>query len=148
MVAEKYNTNHVVVNLKNKIETQDIFSAIESLDEPYSDPSILPSFLISREISKYYKVAISGDGGDELFGGYKRTQLTLNRNIMPFSDMLFKLYPSFLGTGSLIKSRSKNMKKAYSSFLEDEKLMKLLGHNNENGFDLYFENQENEKISD
>ena len=148
LVAEKYNTNHVVVNLKNKIETQDIFSAIESLDEPYSDPSILPSFLISREISKYYKVAISGDGGDELFGGYKRTQLTLNRNIMPFSDMLFKLYPSFLGTGSLIKSRSKNMKKAYSSFLEDEKLMKLLGHNNENRFDLYFENQENENISD
>ena len=42
------------------------------MDEPYADPSIIPSYIISNEISKHYKVAISGDGGDELLGGYEK----------------------------------------------------------------------------
>lgn len=41
-------------------------------DQPFGDSSAIPTFLICREIRKYFKVAISGDGGDEMFGGYKR----------------------------------------------------------------------------
>jgi asparagine synthase (glutamine-hydrolysing) len=40
------------------------------LDEPIADPSILPTYLLSRHTARHVKVALSGDGGDELFAGY------------------------------------------------------------------------------
>ena len=77
-VSEKYNTNHNFVEISANINSSKINESIESLDEPYSDPSVVPSYLLSKEISKKFKVAISGDGGDELLGGYKRVSRTLN----------------------------------------------------------------------
>ena len=77
LVSEKYSTNHDLMfinidDLKNLVdESLDIF------DEPYADPSVLPSYSISKLISQNYKVAISGDGGDELSGGYLRTHQIL-----------------------------------------------------------------------
>ena len=70
-----------------------------SLDEPYADPSVVPSFKIANLISQQYKVAISGDGGDELLGGYNRISNSLNKN-KKFSRIyktLYKLQPSFIG---------------------------------------------------
>ena len=69
-----------------------------SLDEPYADPSVVPSFKIANLISQQYKVAISGDGGDELLGGYNRISNSLNKN-KKFSTIyktLYRLQPSFI----------------------------------------------------
>jgi len=44
--------------------------AVASLDEPFADPSFLPTLLLSRFTRKHVKVALAGDGGDELFAGY------------------------------------------------------------------------------
>ncbi|MEL0325814.1 MAG: asparagine synthase-related protein, partial [Burkholderiaceae bacterium] len=70
-VAKKYDTNHFEINASKKIGILQVNEALKSLDEPYSDPSVVPSYIVSNEVSKYYKVAISGDGGDELLGGYE-----------------------------------------------------------------------------
>lgn len=128
VVSKKYSTNHKEVNASIDFDEEKISNALESLDEPYSDPSVIPSYLISKEISNYFKVAISGDGGDELLGGYKRLEIALkNKNI--FSQFLskgYKYYPPFLGTGNFFLSKSKDLNLSYESFFKDEKLFNLL----------------------
>lgn len=49
----------------------------QALDEPLGDTSCLPTYLLSSFTRQYVTVALSGDGGDELFGGYTRYQITL-----------------------------------------------------------------------
>ena len=71
-VAEYIGSNHKEI----KISKENIFETIKNLsscyDEPFADASQVPTMLLSRETSKYVKVALSGDGGDELFCGYNR----------------------------------------------------------------------------
>lgn len=129
-VVNKYNTNHVSVNISSQINTDDILESINSLDEPYSDPSVVPSYILSKEISKHYKVAISGDGGDELLGGYKRTLDSLKNSSNFLSNLfsyIYYAYPPYLGSGNKFLSKSSNLETRYRSYLEDEKLLDLLG---------------------
>ncbi len=52
---------------------RDDFAAIvEALDEPFADPSSFPTWYLARGTERHVKVVLGGDGGDELFGGYKR----------------------------------------------------------------------------
>lgn len=128
MVAEKYKTNHKEVFLSSEINENVIHNSLSSLDEPYYDPSVVPSYVLSKEISNYYKVAISGDGGDELLGGYKRTMDSLKSKsfINNIISKLYNLYPPFLGTGNKFLSQSSNINTRYRSYLEDMNLLKLL----------------------
>lgn len=74
-VAEFWGTEHHEMLVPNYDFTEDIFwMIIDHVGQPFRDSSAIPSFLISREIRKHVKVALSGDGGDELFGGYSMFQ--------------------------------------------------------------------------
>ena len=128
IVSEKYNTNHQSVIVPTNLNFDYVNSIINLMDEPYADPSIIPSYIISNEISKHYKVAISGDGGDELLGGYERTKLSLSKSSKfdNYLSKLYKFYPSYFGTGSKFLSKSSNLQVKYSSFLEDNNFLKLL----------------------
>ena len=126
-VVQKYNTNHTEIILDNKISKESILKSLNSLDEPYGDPSIVPSFIISDLISKNFKVAISGDGGDELLGGYKRIKNHKNfkyKNVKLY-ELIYKIYPEILGTGTNFKSKTSLMN-SYLSYLSDEKFTNLL----------------------
>jgi asparagine synthase (glutamine-hydrolysing) len=50
----------------------DFARIVRDLDEPFADPSAFPMWYLSRETTRHVKVVLAGDGGDELFGGYKR----------------------------------------------------------------------------
>ncbi len=71
-ISEYLGTKHHVLKvnssdfLKNLIEYKKIY------DEPFSDSSHLITYLLCKETKKHVKVALTGDGGDELFGGYNR----------------------------------------------------------------------------
>lgn len=128
LVSKKYNSNHSETTISSNFSTLQITDCLNSLDEPYADPSVIPSFIISKEISNHYKVAISGDGGDELLGGYQRTNLTLKNSKINenFINLLYYFYPAFLGSGSKILMYSKNKNVSYRSTLSDEKFLNLL----------------------
>ncbi len=70
-IAQRFGTQHV-----EEIVTPDAVALLEELtryyDEPFADASAIPTFLVSRLASRSVKVVLSGDGGDEAFGGYAR----------------------------------------------------------------------------
>ena len=133
-VVGKYNLDHKSSTISSNISFDEINQSLDSLDEPYSDPSVVPSYILSKQISQFYKVAISGDGGDELLGGYERTMRSLQKSsfISNLISKTYNIYPSILGTGNRLLSKSNNLETKYRSFLEDQKLIKLLNISSDN----------------
>ena len=72
LVAKKFNTNHTVFSLTNQDLHEHIFEVLDYLDEPFADSSALPFYILSKRTSGKVKVALSGDGADELFAGYNK----------------------------------------------------------------------------
>ncbi len=69
-VATHLNTEHYEEKLSVE-KAADLISEIGTwLDEPLSDGSLIPTFLLSTFVRKYVTVALGGDGGDEIFAGY------------------------------------------------------------------------------
>ena len=62
---------HTKVVVPQRVE-EDFTRIVAALDEPFADPSSVPTWYLAREVSKEVKVVLAGDGGDELFAGYKR----------------------------------------------------------------------------
>ena len=147
-VSEKYKTIHIEKTLSNNLFDYDLYEIINSLDEPYADISYIPTYLLSKEISKSFKVALSGDGGDELFFGYTRSQKELNKKPNYFfgslNNFLYNIYPGILGTGTLFSSNFYDIKKSYSAYFLDNKLKKLLNIKDFTNFEKnYFHNNQN-----
>lgn len=90
-VAQRFGTEH-----HELVVEPDIGEALEtltrSLEEPFGDSSMIPTYYICRLARQHVTVALSGDGGDELFAGYERYPLALRKS---FADHI----PFFLGRG-------------------------------------------------
>ncbi|HET8874271.1 MAG TPA: asparagine synthase C-terminal domain-containing protein, partial [Gaiellaceae bacterium] len=69
LVAERYATRHRELVLRPDAALL-LPALAEAFDEPFADSSALPTYLVSRLAAQDVKVALSGEGGDELFGGY------------------------------------------------------------------------------
>jgi asparagine synthase (glutamine-hydrolysing) len=69
LVARRYGTDHHELILRP--DAVDLLPRlVEAFDEPFGDSSALPTYLVSQLASDTVKVVLSGEGGDELFGGY------------------------------------------------------------------------------
>ena len=69
-VAKHLKTDHHEFKVKEKDVIELVDKLIPSYDEPFADSSAFPTMMVSRLAKKYVTVALSGDGGDELFHGY------------------------------------------------------------------------------
>lgn len=101
-VAERYRTRHFV----DRVESDD-FDLIDTLarlyDEPYADSSAIPTYRVCQLARKHVTVALSGDGGDESLGGYRRYRLHMMEERMrrplplalrrPVFGLLGRAYP-------------------------------------------------------
>jgi len=77
-VAEKFGTDHHELILKPNVEETLTFLT-GMLEEPFGDSSMLPTYYVSRMARQHVTVALSGDGGDELFAGYDRYLVAMER---------------------------------------------------------------------
>lgn len=70
--ADRLGTHHTEIHLSGS----DALSVVDDLaciyDEPFADSSAIPTVLLARKVSEHVSVALSGEGGDELFSGYGR----------------------------------------------------------------------------
>ena len=80
LVAKQINSDHHEFILTEKDLENNINAILLNFDEPFADSSALPSYLVAHQTSKYLKVALTGDGGDEVFGGYNKYYMgTINK---------------------------------------------------------------------
>lgn len=155
-VASHLNTEHYPILLDLKRIEGEIDKVVLNFDEPFADSSALPSYYVSKATCKHVKVALTGDGGDEVFGGY-------NRYLMPFYTEKYKrwvpswLHEQILKPGvSLINNKSDNrgklfqIKKFVNAFGDSEfdnlvNIMSLGYLNNER--EMLFKNQPNYNLN-
>lgn len=78
-VAEQYKTEHyeftVHQNVKDNLEKM-----VRYFDEPFADPSLVPTYFVSELARQQVTVALSGDGGDEIFAGYQKYSIDAIEN--------------------------------------------------------------------
>lgn len=68
--AEAYRTRHVELAARGANIADRLWRMQQVYDEPFGDTSNIPTYLLAREAARHVKVVLTGDGGDELFGGY------------------------------------------------------------------------------
>ena len=104
LVAKQINSNHheFIINesdLKNNVD-----DILLNFDEPFADSSALPTYLVSNKTRSHVTVALTGDGGDEIFGGYNKYYMGKINNkytsLVPkvIHEQLKKLSPVLLKT--------------------------------------------------
>jgi asparagine synthase (glutamine-hydrolysing) len=96
--AKAFNTRHTSFVLSRTDLADNIMGCLESMSEPFGDTSSLPLYVLSKKVAPSMKVILSGDGADELFGGYNKHraewlvnnpnwQIRMAQLFQPFSKM-------------------------------------------------------------
>lgn len=115
-VARAYGTRHHEIMVAQSDLGQHVFSMLETLDEPFADSSAMAVYILSKHTREHVKVALSGDGADELFGGYRKHRALLRSEQQTLLNTILRLSSSILPkkagsrtgkTGDLLRKISK-----------------------------------------
>lgn len=125
IVSNFFSTNHTEIHYP-KVKAKIIDEIAVFIDDPVMDSSIIPTYLITKEIKKHCTVALGGDGGDELFGGYDHYSRLINlaqiKNFLPknLSKLISNLFYLYLPIGfrgrNWLNLLSKNLSKDFLDF--------------------------------
>jgi asparagine synthase (glutamine-hydrolysing) len=103
-VAKKCGTNHTAFHLTKDDLYANLHSVLEYIDEPFADSSALPVHILSMQTRKHVTVALSGDGADEIFGGYNKHFAELMASTFRNTSSLMKILLPLLRTFSSSRS--------------------------------------------
>src|SRR5438270_2075219 len=107
LASERLGTRHATERLSGQDCLDLLPDAVASLDEPFADPSFLPTLLLSRFTRRTVKVALAGDGGDELFAGYD--PFLAHRPAALFARLPQGVHGILRGAAERLPSSSRNM---------------------------------------
>lgn len=100
-VANRFNTTHTELSVSWQNLEQTIETLTQAHGQPFGDAANLPLYLLTKELPANIKVVLQGDGGDEVFGGYRRYRLLRYAKLcglltkLPFSHINFPFSNSF-----------------------------------------------------
>jgi asparagine synthase (glutamine-hydrolysing) len=127
-IADHLGTDHFEEYITEDMVKEIVPKIPEIYDEPFADPSQIPTYFVSYLASQKVKAVISGDGGDELFGGYKR--YLQGRDLSHFKEsFLYKILPRNL-TNFLAMNKFKswgyyNVKSKADKFIDSQNYLDL-----------------------
>lgn len=115
LVAERYGTNHRIGHVEaDKFDLLDQLSRL--YDEPFADSSAMPTYRVCEIARRHVTVALSGDGGDEVFGGYRRyrwhcyeekLRRTVPQSVRgPLFGLLGRAYPKMDWAPKVLRAKS------------------------------------------
>jgi asparagine synthase (glutamine-hydrolysing) len=90
-VARHIGSQHHTFTLSEDELAQHYQEFLSIIDEPFADSSALPSYLLNKHTRKFVTVALSGDGADEIFGGYRKHQAELRLQQPGMKEQLAKV---------------------------------------------------------
>ena len=118
-IAKHLGTNHTELYVSPKTAMEVIPKISTIYDEPFSDSSQIPTFLVSQLTKQHVKVAISGDGGDELFCGYNRYKMSEKFSSL-FRFMPFNLRKTIASTIQSISPHNLNKISKFIPILDQQ----------------------------
>src|SRR5262249_41726838 len=90
LVARRFATDHTVLRAE-ELGSGQLLELLGRLDEPFCDPAFVPTYALSEMTRRHVKVALAGDGGDEIFGGYPKYLLGgTDRRALPLSSLFHR----------------------------------------------------------
>ncbi|HON51797.1 MAG TPA: asparagine synthase C-terminal domain-containing protein, partial [Bacteroidales bacterium] len=99
-VAKKIQSKHTTIPITNKEFADAVHHVLHHFDEPFADSSAIAVYVLSKYVKQYVTVALSGDGADELLGGYRKHmahmrsfQSSLTNMVLPSIAPLLRLLP-------------------------------------------------------
>ena len=118
-VAERYGTDHHEFVVAPKC-TEALEKLVPLFGEPFADSSAIPTWTLSRETRAHVKVTLSGDGGDELFGGYDRYRaMLLAERFGGWPRCMRSLAKSIAGTSGEQRSRRYRLRRFLDAIEKD-----------------------------
>lgn len=132
LVAKLINSNHHEFIISEKDIEKNIHEILLNFDEPFADSSALPTYLVANKTRDFVKVALTGDGGDEVFGGYNKYY------IGKLNSKYTSVVPAFLHNASksvlnkLLTTKDDNRGKRFKL----KKVVNAINYNNEHYWNI------------
>lgn len=105
LIAKKFNTNHHELKVESNNIIEDFESLVYQYDEPFADSANFPLYLLAKQCKNDMTVVLQGDGGDELFAGYRRYKLLGNLMLWKYNSIILsKILPD-----KFLRYRAKRM---------------------------------------